>query len=339
MSQEELLQFQQEIYQAKCELAREDINEFIELCFLDDDTQEPIVQQWFHRKMQAMLPDQPAKVMYILPRGSGKSQQMSVFRTVWDLGKNPNLRIKIITATDNLAVTLLNGIKKAIENNEHVRNVFPRLRPSDQESWTTHRIMVERSSGTGHPSVEALGVLSTGAGGRSDRNIYDDVVDMKNSILMPTLRDHVKQSIRETWQPLLVPTGTEIWNATPYHHLDATNELRNADDSEWMRLIIPAILSKDVDLNEVVNRKGRKIELFAASFAEGKSYWPTKWTFQELEKKRRSSPRGFDKQYLLKIVPEEEAIFPPGDIVRCLNLENSLWDVDLAKGVPRYIDP
>ena len=334
---QELRQLEDELYWARCDIARDDINEFIELCFKDDETQEPIVQQWFHRVMHRMMPDTEQRhAMFIMPRFSGKSQQMSVYRTVWILGRNPNLRIKIITATDGLATKILAGIRKAIESNEGVRDVFPKLTPSDNESWTTHAITVQRTSGTHHPSVEAFSVLGTGAGGRSDLNIYDDVVDLNNSIMQPSLREKVKQSIRETWQPLLSAQGSELWNATPYHYQDATNDLRNSEDQEWSKFILPALVPLETDFDAILKSNDTTVEIKPSTFENGKSYWPSKWDIKTLHKVRKRGQRGFDKQYLLKIVPEEEAIFSLSDIKNCLDFNSSIFEVS-ASGAPVYV--
>lgn len=323
MSPKQVELLREEIYWARCEIARDDVNEFIELCFTDDDTQKSIKQTWFHKIMQNALPTHgEANVLFILPRGAGKSQQISVFRTIWELGRNPNLRIKIITATDDTAIEIVAAIKKAIESNLHVHNVFSHLRPSKNESWSTHQLVVERRSGTGHPSVEACSVLGTGAGGRSDLNIYDDVCDLMNSVLHPSDREKVIRAVNETWEPMLVPGSRSAWIATPYHFGDATNIRRHSN--KWKKVIIPALIPKNLSLDTIIDQELEDVIIDPSNFTDGQSYWPEKWSMEKLYELYKDSPRSFERQYLLRVTVEEDRIFSINDIVKCSKFEYNI---------------
>ncbi|HUW13626.1 MAG TPA: hypothetical protein VM537_28140, partial [Anaerolineae bacterium] len=95
---------------AEAELARRDIDVFCEFAMRDAEGQ-PWRQAQFHRDWQSLLPTAgPARVLIGAPREFAKSSQMAVARSLWELGRNPELRIKIVCATDGLAGKLLGEI-------------------------------------------------------------------------------------------------------------------------------------------------------------------------------------------------------------------------------------
>ena len=90
----------------------EDVNAFIEYVFVDVETGETVEQQYFHKEWQVMMTDSD-RVMIIAPRGHGKTVQI-IGRVIWELGHNPNLRIKIIAASDDKAKEILGLIREFI---------------------------------------------------------------------------------------------------------------------------------------------------------------------------------------------------------------------------------
>lgn len=203
--------------------ARGDSNEFMEYCFQDSETGAPLQQADIHREFQDVMASGDDSVN-LFPRDHGKTTQKEG-HAIWRLGNNPNLRIKIVCASDSKAVERLFAIIQHIKLNTRIRDVFPHLRPAKLGDWTKHKIVVERSHISRDASIEALGVLSTATGGRADLLMADDVVDRRNSLELPKLRETVKTAWASDWTNLLEPTGQIIYTGTPWHTADLTHHL------------------------------------------------------------------------------------------------------------------
>ena len=301
----------------RAEQARRDVNLFCEYVMRTPDGQ-PWVQQPFHREWQKLLPLQgPARVLIGAPRESAKTTQLAVARVIWELGRDPNLRIKIITSTDDLAADIISAIAKHIARNPRVRQVFPQLRPASAGLWPkpgarTSRLVVARSSQEKDPSVSGHGILSTGVGGRADLDIFDDVVDYRNAIASPALRGQVAQSLLEVWINLLGPKGRAVYVATVWHEDDLTMQLRaNPEWTVWWR---PA-------RDEVT----------------GQTLWPERWDAEALARREREiGPRAFARQYLLLPLSDEERTFPPSAIAACRDDQFIPGQVEVPGEWPRY---
>ena len=90
-----------------------------------------------------------------LPRDHGKTTQVCL-RVLWELGRDPNLRIKIVCASESIAVDRSRFLRRSIEQNPRVHRVFPKLRQS--EPWLAQAFTVVRRPGI-------LGIVITGRTG------------------------------------------------------------------------------------------------------------------------------------------------------------------------------
>ncbi len=201
---------------------RTDPNAFIEYAF-ETEKGEPMKQAWFHLEWQDLLTHNEDCII-IGPRGHGKTSQI-IGRIIWELGKDPNLRVKIVCQSDNKAKERLVEIQQHIEGNVRVKFVFPGLMAAVKGEWSKHKLFIRRTIVARDASVHALGVLSTATGGRSDLNVYDDVVDRRNAILQPKQRENVKMAYKGDFSNLLLPGGRTWYIATKWHKDDLTHEL------------------------------------------------------------------------------------------------------------------
>jgi len=80
------------------------------------------------------------------------------------LGENPNLRIKIVCESEQMARQRIKFLKTHLERNPRLRQLYPHLKPADTESWSSQQLYVERELISPDPSVEAYGVLSAATG-------------------------------------------------------------------------------------------------------------------------------------------------------------------------------
>src|SRR5258708_1540956 len=106
-------------------LARRDPNKFAEFAFTDGEG-APLRPAPVHRELERLLGDH-ARAMVELPRDHGKSVQVGIC-VLWELGRRPGLRVKLVCATEALAIERGRFLRQAIHANPCVHLVFPHLR-------------------------------------------------------------------------------------------------------------------------------------------------------------------------------------------------------------------
>ena len=153
------------------------------------------------------------------------TQQLPVGRTIWELGNDPDLRIKIACQSDEKSKERLFEVTDHLERNQDVIEVFPHLAKSKTGGWTRHKITVERTSFSKDSSIEAMGVTSGATGGRADLLVADDICDRRNTLQFPQMREQVIQAWRSDWSNLLEPDGRIIYVSTLWHKLDCSHGL------------------------------------------------------------------------------------------------------------------
>jgi len=275
-------------------------NSFIEHVFTDPRTKRPFRQADIHRQWHAHIDAHP-RALILAPREHGKTDQLAVGRVLWALGRDPDVRVKLVCEDDGTARKRLVAIRAHIERNERLHQVFPNLRKHpDLEDWGRIQFTVARRSMDKEPSVEAAGVMSSAVGGRADLLVFDDVVDLRNSIAQPSLREVVKETFYNVWLNLLVQDGRALYVATPWHADDLTAELRKS--SGW------GVLEHPID----------------ESFTP---VWPEAWSTERLEQRSREiGSLAFARGFRLVPMADEDAMFRT--IADCLRPDLSLDDVD-----------
>jgi len=202
--------------------ARSHFPSFMQYCFYDYDVGRPFEQQWFHDDWSKAM-DTISRLLIVAPRNHGKTSQV-IGRTIWELGRNHNLRIKIACASDGRAKERLFEITQNILYNPRVKEVFPTLLPDENAQWNVHKIHVQRTALHKDASVEAVGITSTATGGRCDLLIPDDVVDRRNALSFPALRAQIKQAWLSDWTNLLNP-DSRVWGICTLWHKDDLNHM------------------------------------------------------------------------------------------------------------------
>ena len=256
------------------EQSQRSVNDFAEFCFTNSNGQ-PICQAPLHRELQTFL-DQRRRALIELPRDHGKSVQICM-RILWELGHDPSLRVKIVCASDTMAIERCRFLRDAIAFNRGLRAVFPQLRPA--QPWGATRFTIERPANVIGPSVAALGVGSVATGTRADLLVCDDIVDVK-SLRSRADRERVKSYFHENLMNLLEPNG-RFWGLfTPWHIDDLNSNLKRNPAYALFRRAV-----------------GDNLE----------PVWAEKWNSERLEERRREiGTLLFARAYRLVCVPEED---------------------------------
>jgi len=263
--------------------AREDPDAFVEYCFRDDITDEPLVQAAHHREWQRLMSEHRSLVILAFAE-AGKTVQAGA-RIVWELGRDPSLRFLLLGAATGNPEKVLAVVRRAIDSNPRVREVFPDLRRAPGEPWTTSHIVVSgHRGGAKDYSVQVAGLGTKFHGGRFDRILVDDIHDHENSATATQRRkiqrwfDSVVQS-RRTWRG-------KVW------------VFANA----WHRDDLPHTLAK---------RTGAwKFVRFALLDARGRSTWAGQFPAERIAEIRRSvGALAFARMYLCVPLDDETARF------------------------------
>lgn len=281
--------------------ARQNVNDFIEYVIKDKETKLPVIQGDIHRFVQKELSEYQ-RVMIGLPREHGKTTQL-IGKILDELGRNPDLRIKIISANDVQAGKRVTAIKNHIEFNKQYHEIYPDVKPM-YGHWGKTSFTIEREIIDANPTLEGAGVLSTGTGDRADWIIFDDPCDMKNSILDSAQRPKVYESIVNVWLNLLAPSGRVSWLFTPWHNDDAA-----------------ARFKKD-RIFEVIERYVDK---------QFTPVWPEKWGKEQLiERWKTIKDRAFGRGFRGEELSDEEKVFK--NIHAYRDYDISMEDVEETPG-------
>ena len=114
---------------------------------------------------------------------AGKTQQLSIARALYEIGRNPNLRVVIVSNTTEQAKKIVRSIGQYISKSAELHAVFPGLVKARDKSlpWTSQMLTVERTSMGKDPTIQAVGIHGNITGARIDVLILDDILDYENT--------------------------------------------------------------------------------------------------------------------------------------------------------------
>lgn len=167
-------------------LARTDFNAFAEYVGRDSETGKPIQQSALHiewdRFIQHELP--PALATHLKRKVrviktfvcSGKTTQMSILRTVWELGRNSDLKFLIVCNTFSVSVKVVAAVRAYIRSRRFAE-VFP---DTTIKHSSSSRLTLDQGGEV--LCVGAFGLIpSLSDDLRFDRIVVDDIQDPDNA--------------------------------------------------------------------------------------------------------------------------------------------------------------
>lgn len=210
---------------AQLELARNDPNEFVRYIGVVQGGARP-KQGDIHREWQDIWTRHPRSVL-LGPVFHGKTVQLR-WRLLWEMGRNPNIRIAYLSATERHPKKQLAAIKQEIENNSRLRLVFPNLRPASgsRRLWTATEMLIDRPSMgavEADPTWQCFGLFGKLLGSRTDLLVVEDLCNFEN-----TLTERGREKMGE-WM------GEAISRLTHHARMWAVGNLRHEQD-ELQRL-------------------------------------------------------------------------------------------------------
>lgn len=281
-AQQRLIQKAQHARAMLCRAARTDPAAFNAFVLKDEQTGAGIALAPMHREWHRLLARHD-RLNIIAHVESAKTSQLSVGRVLWELGRDSNTRVVIVSNTAAQAQKIVRSISGYLERSKELREVFPDLKPSPAGPWTNTQLTVERVGSPKDPSVQATGVHGSIVGARIDLLILDDLLDYENA-RTPGLREDLWSWVHSTLFGRLTANARVISVGNAYHRDDFLHRLER--NPIWHTARFPVIS------------------------ADGKPSWPERWTLERITKKRDElGPLEFARQMLCQARDDNEARF------------------------------
>jgi len=280
------------VEQALIERARVDPLVFNDYVLKNEETGAPTLSCGMHAEMHK-LADEFSRLQLVTFIESGKTVQFAIGRALWELGRNPELRIVIASAASPQTKKIISAISRYITTSPELHKVFPNLKPDPAGPWNQSAITVARSSSSKDPSVQGVGVHSAILGARVDLLILDDVCDYENSRTQ-ALRDDLDRWVRSTLLGRLTGNA-RAWVLGNCWHRD--------------------------DVYSRFEKSGWETRRYAVTNVFGRSRWPEQWPAARIAAKRIDLQRR-EAARQLDVVPPDDAdpIIDPELIARALSL-------------------
>jgi hypothetical protein len=344
------------------EEARKEIPDFPEFC--EDYLGMrlfPHQLQWFDllegREPRDLHPNQiykrgdPGMLIVNTPPEHAKSTTITVAYSTWRICQDPNIRIIIVSQTQEMAKRFLRAIKDRLAGaNPAYRKLQADFAPpggfdANSASWTADSIYVNaeaRDSGEATPTAQALGINGQIYGNRADLIIFDDTVTGKNAHEAPKQIDWIQ---REVINRLTYPGGTLLLVGTRLAPVELYSEIQKPEwygqdeESPWTYLTQPAVLEFAEDPDDWVvlapwsNRP--PVSLGARKLVEANEDGLYPWHSGKSLARRRatSSPSNWAMVYQQEQV-SPDAIFNPKDVLACVDKMRAAGP--MSRGAPGH---
>ena len=188
------------------------------------------VTKWWTRE------DASTHQLLLFPRDHQKSRLVA-YRVVWELTKDPTLRVLYISATANLAEKQL-SFMKSLMTSDIYRRYWPEMINADEgkrKKWTNSEIMVDHpkreSEKVRDPSIFTAGLTTTITGMHCDIAVMDDVVIYENAYSREG-RDKVKSQY-SLLSSIEGANAREWVVGTRYHPADLYSELMSMTQDSY----------------------------------------------------------------------------------------------------------
>ena len=246
----------------------------------------------FHKKLVKILEDDTAEAVGVIGfRGSAKSTFCSLAYPIWcAVLKKFNFMVLINDTTPQVKLNITN-IKAELEENELIRSDFPNAYNNNKNKWTENELLIGKDvfliGKSRGQKVRGLRFRQY----RPELMIIDDPEDLEWT------RKKENRNKTERW------LNTEVVPAQ--------------EENKCKLIIIGNLLHKDALMGRIKKRGTFKMFEFSLLDKKGKCTWKGKYPTQasiDKQKGRVGSNIIWQREYLLKILAEEEQVITEEDI-------------------------
>ncbi|HHH31866.1 MAG TPA: hypothetical protein ENK57_26450 [Polyangiaceae bacterium] len=276
---------------------RLDVNEFAQFIGPRLNKGKPWTQYPIHERFHEIAEDNDFAAIMSHPE-SGKTTQLAIIRTIWELGDDPDLRFAIGSYkadSKGTAAKIALAIRTLIEASPEVAEVFPDLVPGGK--WEESLFTVRRGSFSKDPSVQVVGAGGTITGSRVDRVIFDDALVLANTST-DTERDKFSKWFEGSIIDRLADGGKILFLCNAWHPKDYVHTRERDPEKVWRVERFP------------IYEPGTKAIAF-----------PEVWTEERLAKMRATmSPLEFARAFLCRARDDGESPFDKKAIERAFEI-------------------
>lgn len=223
-----------------------------------------------------------------MPRGHLKSELLTQKHSVWEIARDPSMRMLVRSLNGALAEDFINDAKRIIESDEKFRQLFqlgpPAKHGKDRAQWNSEGFQVLNdgkwmSSGK-EPTMTAKGMESDLTGGHYTHMVFDDVVGEESS---RTVGDRNKGKSRITNTFAVKDPGAKItdigtvWEVDDAHSL-FTDTKKSAIAKRGSSFFVATVLDGD-ESHPVGKLQGMDL----SPLGYGKPIWPEKYRLRDVE--------------------------------------------------------
>lgn len=280
----------------RAELASRHLKDFIEF------TKPDYSFNWHHERMCQKVDDfvngKIKKLLIFAPPQHGKSEVTTRRAPAYILGKDPRLRLAVISATKELAMAFNRDIQRIIDDKEY-HKVFPEtylnksnVVSNSKSKYVRNATMFETVPYKG--SVRTVGIKGQLTGFPVDVAIFDDLYKDRSDALS---RKH-QQNVRNFWDYVLIPrlhNDSKIMGTFTRWSEDDLGGFLMETDTGWTVVSLPAIKDKEDPADP------RKM---------GEALWPERHSLERLLDIKKKSPITFVSLYQQRPqAPNEVKVF------------------------------
>lgn len=248
-------------------------------------------RQWVFDRCREVQKN-PDGYLDLWARAHYKSTIITFAKTLQDILNNPDIRIGIFSQDNQTAEEHLKVIKRELENNNVLKELFPDIlymRPeSESPQWSQQKgLIVKRKSNPKEPTLSSYGLVDgLPAGPHFDLLIFDDTVT-KESVRTP---EQIKKTT-EAWEHAqgLKAAGARCrYIGTRYHLADTYQEIIKR------RVAIKRIYASE-------DAEGNPRMLASAELADiRRTMGPTTYASQMMQDPRADTAMGFSRLWVEK---------------------------------------
>jgi len=290
---------------AHARLAKGDPRLFVPFVLRDEETGQPVQQAPYHNAWQDAVTANKRTVL-MAHIESGKTQQLSIGRSLYELGENPRLRCVVVSSTADLATKIVRTVQGYITDRPEASLVYPHL--TKGVPWTPNAFNIGARTGAKDYSFQAIGVGGHILGARIDLLILDDVLDWEN-----TRTEYQRQKVRDwvfsTLFGRLTANARVIAVGNPWHPTDLLHEL---------------------------GERGWPFHRYPVLGGDGEPVWPERWPKQRiLDWTEEFGPLEAARQLMCQVRADGESRFKRAWIDDCCALGREQG----ARGFVHSLDP
>lgn len=280
----------------ECELAKRN------LLYFTKYTNPNYSDTWFHTLYANKLNDFAAgkikKLAVFIPPQHGKSEISTRRLPAFLLGKNPNIRIAIVSYNAPFARKFNREIQRIIDSDEY-REVFPKTTLNGSNVSTVAGGWLRNADEceiVGHRgSFKAVGVGGALTGMPVDVLIMDDLYKDAMSAWSSTVRGNIEDWYATVADTRLHNDSQQLIVYTRWHHEDLAGKLLKREGYDWEVCVFPAL--KIGDPTESDPRE------------DGEPLWPEKHSRAKLLKSRDRDPHVFESLYQQNPKPRQGLMY------------------------------